>query len=86
MGGGGGSGLHLTLYCHHKNDFCIQIGSDESHYNLSFILRGKVTGQCPQATAFKQPKRGIEPTSSAYRPNALPLGQPRLTVADVCDR
>ena len=39
MGGGGrGEGvkiIHLLLHCHHQNDFCIQEGSDESHFNVS---------------------------------------------------
>ena len=38
-GGGGGAGegrkLYLTLHCHHQNDFCIKMGSDESHFNGS---------------------------------------------------
>ena len=24
----------LSLHCHHKNDFCIKMGSDESHFNV----------------------------------------------------
>ena len=23
------------LHCHHQNDFCIKMGSDESHFNVS---------------------------------------------------
>ena len=33
-GGGGGGGLYLLLHCHQQNDFCIQTGSDESHFNV----------------------------------------------------
>ena len=33
-GGGGGGGLAATLYGH-QNDFCIRMGSDESHFNVS---------------------------------------------------
>ena len=29
--------LWLTLYCRHQNDFCIQMGSDDSHCNASII-------------------------------------------------
>ena len=42
-----------------------------------FYFRGKVTRQCPQTPAFEEkgePKRGMEPTPSAYQPDALPLG------------
>ena len=27
--------IHLSLHCHHQNDFCIKMGSDESHFNVS---------------------------------------------------
>ena len=42
-GGGGGEGyggwvekeiIYLSLHCHHQNDFCIKVGSDESHFNV----------------------------------------------------
>ena len=52
--------IYLSLHCHHQNDFCIKIGSDESHFNVSLIVRDKVTRQCPETTNFKEkgdPKR-----------------------------
>ena len=27
--------IYLSLHCHHQNDFCIKMGSDESHVNVS---------------------------------------------------
>ena len=54
------------------------MGTDESHSDASLVAQGEVTRQCPQTTTFDdkgEPKRGIEPMSSAYQPNALPLGQ-----------
>ena len=27
--------IYLSLRCHHQNDFCIKMGSDESHFNVS---------------------------------------------------
>ena len=27
--------IYLSLHCHHQNDFCIKMGSDESHFNVS---------------------------------------------------
>ena len=27
--------IYLSLHCHHQNDTCIKIGSDESHFNVS---------------------------------------------------
>ena len=44
MGGQGGGGMevggegeiiHLSLHRHHQNDFCIKVGSNESHFNVS---------------------------------------------------
>ena len=37
MGGGGGGeeGYYISLHCHHQNDSCIKMGSDESHFNVS---------------------------------------------------
>ena len=47
---------------------CIKIGSDESHFNVSLIVKDKVTRQCQQTTTFEEkgePKR--------YRTEVLPL-------------
>ena len=27
--------IYLSLHCHHQNDFCIKVGNDESHFNVS---------------------------------------------------
>ena len=40
----GGQSLHL----HHQNDSYIKMGSDESHFNVSLIVRDKITRLCPQ--------------------------------------
>ena len=43
-GVGGGEGvwwwgkreiIYLSLHCHHQNDVCIKMGSDENHFNVS---------------------------------------------------
>ena len=47
---------------------CIMMGSDESQFNVSLIVRDKVTRPCPQAATFEEkgePKR--------YRTGVLPL-------------
>ena len=38
--GGGGEReiIYLSLHCHHQNDFCIKMGNDESHFNVSLIV------------------------------------------------
>ena len=58
--GGGEERLYTYRYCHHQNDLCIKMGSDKSHFNVSLIVRYKVTKQCPQTTTFEEkgePKR-----------------------------
>ena len=63
--------VYLSLHCHHQNDSCIKMGSDGSHFNVSLIVRDKVTRQCPQTTTFEEkgePKR--------YRTEVLLLTRP----------
>ena len=55
-----GDYVHLSLNCQNQNDSCIKMGSDQSHFNVSLIVRDKVTRRCPQTTTFKEkgePKR-----------------------------
>ena len=64
--------IYLSLHCPHQNDFCIKIGSDESHFNVS----GGSDGQSHKTTAFlkrKESRSGIEPRS--FRLPASPQGQ-----------
>ena len=59
-GWGGGEIIYLSLHCHHQNDSCMKMGSDESHFNVSLIVRDKGTRPCPQTTTFNEkgePKR-----------------------------
>ena len=52
--------IYLSLHCHHQNDSCIEMGSDESRLSVSLIGRDRVTRQCPQTTTFEEngePKR-----------------------------
>ena len=58
--------IYLSLRCHHQNDSCIKMSSDESHFNVSLIVRDKVTGQCLQTATFlkrQESLSGIEPRS-----------------------
>ena len=48
MGGGGGVWrwgkrqiIYLLLHCHHQNDSCIKMGSDERHFNVSIGSDGQ---------------------------------------------
>ena len=59
-GGGGRGRLYLTLHCHHHNDSCIKMGSGESLFKVSLIVRESITRPCPQTTTFEErgePKR-----------------------------
>ena len=52
--------IYLSLRCHHQNDFFVKVGSDESHFNVSLIVRDRVARQCPQIATFEEkgePKR-----------------------------
>ena len=75
----------FILHCHYRHDFCIKMGTDESHCNVSLIVRGKVTRPCPQTTTEdkRERKQGVEQMSPAYQPNAFTAGPTRLIVTDV---
>ena len=57
-GGGGvvevGEIIYLSLHCHYQNDSCIKVGSDESLFNVSFIVMDKIKRQCPQTTPVEE--------------------------------
>ena len=49
MGGGGGGTeegeiIYQSLQCHHQNDFCIKMSSDESHIKAT-SMTGNQTGK-----------------------------------------
>ena len=39
VGGGEREIIYLSLLCHHQNDFCIKVGSNESRFNVSLNVR-----------------------------------------------
>ena len=61
--------IYLLLHCHHQNDFCIKMGSDESHFNVSVGSDGQshktVSTNHNLFEEKGQPKR--------YRTEVLPL-------------
>ena len=66
MGGGGGREIiYLSLHCHHQNELCIKMGS-ESQFNVSLIVRDKVTKSVHKHDIFedgeKRAKSGIDPS------------------------
>ena len=42
MEGGKWDIIYLSLHCHHQNDSCIKMGSDESHFNVSVGSGGQI--------------------------------------------
>ena len=47
---------YLSLRCHHQNDSCVKMGSDENRFNVSLTVIDKVTRQCPQTITFLKRK------------------------------
>ena len=35
--------IYPSLHCHHQNDSCIKMGSDEINFKVSLIVRDKVS-------------------------------------------
>ena len=66
----------MSLHCHHQNDSCTKMGSDERHFNVSVGLNDGQSHnlrQCPQTGHNLFEEKG-EP--KRYRTEALPLTNP----------
>ena len=67
--GGEGDYIPIAAHCHHQNDSCIKMGSDESHFNVSVGLDGQshrtVSTNHNLSEEKGEPKR--------YRTEVLPL-------------
>ena len=48
--------IYLSLHCHHQNDSCIKMGSDESHFNVSLIVRDKDTKNSAHKPQLLEPR------------------------------
>ena len=55
-----GGVLYTYRYSHHQNDCCTKMGSDESHFSVSLIVRDS-----PQTTAFEE--KGLEEKRKGWR-------------------
>ena len=56
--------IYLSLHCYHQNDSYIEVGRNESRFNVLLIVRDKVKRQCPQPTTFskrRERRSGFEP-------------------------
>ena len=61
--------LYLSLHCHHQNDSCIKMGSDESHFNVSVGSEGQ--SHKTVSTNYNLFEEKGEP--KRYRTEVLPL-------------
>ena len=62
----GGEIIYLSLHCHHQNDSCIKMGSDESHFNVSVGSDGqshKTVSTIHNFLKRKENRSGVEPRS-----------------------
>ena len=60
--------IYLSLHCHHQNDSCIRMGSDESHFNVLLIVGTKSQDTLDsvhraQLLKRKESRSGFEPRS-----------------------
>ena len=73
FGGWGGGGkreiIYLSLHCHHQNDSCIKMGSDESHFNVSVGSDGQSHKTVSTNLNLSEEKGELK----WYRPKVLPL-------------
>ena len=46
--------IYQSLHCYHQNGSCNKTGSDESHFNVSLIVRDEVTSDSPKTTIFEE--------------------------------
>ena len=74
--------IYLSLHCHHQNDFCIKMGSDESHFNVSVGSDGqshKTVSTNHNLFEEKGERTGIEPRSFRLPAQRLTARPNRLT-------
>ena len=66
---GGEGDIYLSLHCHHQNDFCIKMGSEESHFNVSVGS----DGQSRKTVSTNHNLFDEKGESKRYRIEVLPL-------------
>ena len=62
--------IYLSLHCHHQNDSCIKMSSNESHFNVLLLVRDKatMTVSTHTTTSVLKPEKG--------EPKRIPLRGP----------
>ena len=61
--------IYLSLHCHHQNDSCIKMGSDESQFNVSVGS----DGQSHKTVSTNHNLFEEKGESKRYRTEVLPL-------------
>ena len=61
--------IYLSLHCHHQNDSCIKMGSDDSHFNVSVGSDGQ--SHKTVSTNHNLSEEKVEP--KRYRTEVFPL-------------
>ena len=71
--------IYLSLHCHHQNDSCIKMGSNESHFNVPVGNDGQshktVSTNHNLSEEKGEPMQYRTEVLPLTQPNALPLGQ-----------
>ena len=62
MGVGEREIIYLSLHCHHQNDSRIKISGDESHFNVSLIVRDSHKTMSTNHNPFEE--KGEQKTAS----------------------
>ena len=61
--------INPSLHCHHQNDSCIKMGSDESHFNVSVGS----DGQCHKTVSKNHNLFEEKGKSKRYQTEVLPF-------------
>ena len=62
---------HHHHYHNHQNDSCIEMGSDESRFNVSLIVKDKVANTVSTDNAFSKIKENRKTTTTSRMTPAL---------------
>ena len=77
--------IYLSLHCHHQNDSCIKMGSNESHFNVSLIVSDTVTRLTTAFLKRKESRSRIEPRSFYFKPAHKPSCWPHSGIVELCE-
>ena len=64
--------IYLSLHCHHQNDSCIKMGSNENHFNVSVGIDGQSHKTISTNHNFSEEKGELK----KYQTEVLPLTSP----------